>query len=734
MRRPRRAATVLAALGGLVTSVSSFSSGFVPCGFVVEAQAQGLAMGSGRMRTDDDVYDEEQEIPGRGTLRGSFGVPVAERLLSSSNPEERLRGIRRLGAIGTPEAIDALVDGLEQSSILARDPRARLEAMRALAEHATKENVRPLLVRELSEAGPDGRAAIGPLGALARGAAALSLAKSGDKKALLALFGAVANGGPGGEAAAEALVVYPPASLGPLLEGKRRLEPTLSTMLADGGELRGLDKLHTTLEEGDLPAKTAAALALARLGDATPKDLALTWVKGNDPKLQRIGAEVLVRLGADAAIAAVNTLFATNATRADGVRLALVFPRPEFVEPLVKVLDSLGAEDKDKAIAAIGRIGGRAAAEALLTMLAKPELGTAAAFALSRMPGQEGKEALSRALASTSAQKGGPRRLITRAAVVRAIVMGEEPSGLGDTLKRMAAEKDAADRAVSLFGRVATGRTNARDAVAEACSSGKTCELVLVAALARALLARGPEGLSELGPLLSQAAKVSGDEPSLLAIASGVFLLAEPSSKAVPTTQLLRWAEGGGPLAPLAARALPSRDDESTRARIKRLLEGTDPVIRAHAALGLAFDPEPDATSLLVMAYRFEEDAEVRRAVVRALSERKEPQRQTTLREARDLDPDDGVRALARAALRGRSLAPLSSTPGGSVVWISLIANAPSALASIEGRAGRLVRSDGLVVPLVADPDGVILVPTLAEGRSRLTLAPEAALGDAHAP
>jgi hypothetical protein len=119
---------------------------------------------------------------------------------------------------------------------------------------------------------------------------------------------------------------------------------------------------------------------------------------------------------------------------------------------------------------------------------------------------------------------------------------------------------------------------------------------------------------------------------------------------------------------------------------------------------------------------------------VRALSERREPQREATLVLARDLDPDDGVRALARAALSGRSLAPPPSVVSGSVVWVSIVANGPSALAAIEGRAGRLLRSDGVVVPVVADPDGVLIVPGLPEGRAALTLAPEAVPGDAAAP
>src|SRR5262249_61408182 len=127
---------------------------------------------------------------------------------------------------------------------------------------------------------------------------------------------------------------------------------------------------------------------------------------------------------------------------------------------------------------------------------------------------------------------------------------------------------------------------------------------------------------------------------------------------ALPPRRPATGAGAGGPLAPLAARALPSRDADALRGRLKRLLEGSDPVVRAHIALGLARDPEPSAVSLLTSAYRFEDDAGVRRAIMRALSRRPEVQRMATLIEARDLDPAADVRALGRAALAGPALTP----------------------------------------------------------------------------
>jgi hypothetical protein len=257
----------------------------------------------------------------------------------------------------------------------------------------------------------------------------------------------------------------------------------------------------------------------------------------------------------------------------------------------------------------------------------------------------------------------------------------------------------------------------------------------VIHAAARASLVRGPEeGEPFMALLLSPAilghelgaaksgAVLGGPLPEETAVAAGVALLFAPDGGDLPTSLLAAWAEQGGPLSPLAARALPSRDDDVLRGTIKRLLEGSDPVVRAHVALGLGRDPEASAVSLLVSAYRFEEDATVRRAIVRALSRRKEAQRMQTLRLARDLDPDETVRALARAAHGGRAVdEPRSSVPG-ALVWVTLTPNDAQAQGMASGRTARLVRPDGLAIPVVADPDGVLMVPGLPPGESSLLL------------
>lgn len=693
------------------------------------AQAQGIAVGTigGRNPGEDSRSTSDPH-----SLRGLFGVAVAEKLLASNLPHDRLRGVVRLGAIGTPEAIDVLTSALEQSTIITRDARARLEAIRALAPFASRENVRALLIRELGE-GPDGRAGSSPLTTLTRGAAALALAKTGEKKALSALVSAVVQGGVGADAATMALLEYPPTSLNVLLDGRRRIDPAIANLLATLGDMRAQERLRATLGETDPAVQTAAALALVKLGDATPAVAARAWVKSEDTRQRRAGAEVLARLGTDDADEAIALLLSNPGTRSEGVRLAFSAPRKELIKPLLDAFDSLGLDDRDKALATIGRVGNADAVRALMAQFDKPERATSVAFALARMPAKDARIALEQALASASAKTGAPRRLIVRAATVRTLFVHDEPVGLGPALEALVKEKAAEDLAVGYFGLVATGRMRVRAAVKEALATtkGPTRDAVL-AAVGRASLARGAEGPSEFVEILRTTQ--GPDAPGNVTPAMGLVLLADPNDLGLSTETLARLAEEGGPLSPLAARALPSRDGEAVRSRIKRLLEGTDPLLRAHTALGLATDPEADAVSLLVEAYRFEEDASVRRAVIRALSVRTEKQRLNTLNIARDLDPDDAVRALARAALAGRSLLPAATDPSGTVLWISLVANAPSAMASIAGRAARFVRPDGLAIPVVSDPDGVLIIPGVPEGRAGLTLAPEPVSGDAPSP
>lgn len=674
-------------------------------------------------------------------LRERFGLPRAQRLLLAGDSATRVRGVERIASLGTPDAIDALVDVMESNSTAQGDARMRLAAVRVLAGETKRANVRQLLLREVTDnAVTEGRA-VSPLSWVLRGTAAMALARGGDRGAVGALSSALLRPGLPAEAAILALRAYPPESLDVFVESRhasakeasapalprgegRRLSPVIAAFLGEIGDLRAVDRLRALLSEGDQAGKAAAAVALAKLGDEAALKLGTEWAGKPDARLKAVGAEVLTALDAPSAPAVVTALIESEAGRGEGLRLALRAPSPALAAPLAKILPALGEGQRDPAIAAIGRSGGVAE---LVPLLGKPEAAIAAAFALATLPGDRARAALEQALSGAKVKGGGALRLIARAGTVRALSLDDRPAGLRAALRDLAGGKDPADRAAGTFGLVALGVVSLEDVVRGACKAGGAggdCDLVTLAAAARGALALpdGPRSLDPLLPILARAPAGGG----VLAEIAGAALIAHPDGAGLPTQLLAGWAEAGGALAPLAARALPSRDDEAIRGRIKRLLEGTDPVVRAHVALGLARDPDPSAVTLLTNAYRFEEDAGVRRAVVRALSRRAEVQREATLQLARDLDPDDDVRALARAAIEGRDLDPQvrparGVEPRRSVAWITVRSTEPPA-AGAPPHAARVVRSDGVAVPVVADPDGALIVPGLPPGLGALLL------------
>ena len=719
--------------------------------------------------------DSAKPLGGTTSIKDLFGVSVAKRLLQSDDTDDRIRGIERLGSLGSDEAIDALVQALDGGGSASSDTKVRLVAVRILAAHTDRETARQVLVRELSTpVGPEARGTVSPLQSLLRRTAAFALARAGTKKTTTPLLAAVERGGLAADAAIAALKVYPPASLETFLDNKKKLPPAQIAFLGELGDLRAIEKLRPLLTGDDNDVKMSAVIALAKLGDETAATTVKPWLKRGDPRLLKAAAEVLMYLGAAEAGPAVAALLASDVTREAGLSLALRAPMRSLVEPLATAMDKLSADDKARAIAAIGRAGGPDAVKKLAAVIEKglwgptaadekapkkadekaskkdekaskkvdtadvkfdgskiPPLVLGALHALATMPGEEARGALAKLLADPRASKEDViGRVVARASILRVIVRGDAPEGLAARLEAWASSKDASSRAVATLGQVVTGAKSAAD-VAAACTE-KKCDEPALRAAARGALARGASALEPFLALLEQPWARGADlaKPRGVAIAAGVGLLAHPGGRGVPTSVLAAWAEAGGPLAPLAARALPSRDDDVTRGRIKRLLEGSDPVVRGHVALGLGKDPEADAVSLLAMAYRFEDDAAVRAAIVRGLGERKEPQRLETLEAARALDPDDSVRALARAAMAGRSLVPPVSM-AQAAAWVTIEDNdaiepaaAGKATAAPRGRTGRVVRSDGVAIPFVADPDGALILPGLSYQKFNLQLEP----------
>jgi len=702
-------------------------------------------------------------------LRERVGVARGKDLLQAGQWKLRLRGIERLAANGTDDAVELIADALQPGSAVRTDARTRLAAVRALAPHARQDEVRQALQRVLN--GVRAGAPESELDVLARTTAALVLAKAGAEapraakeqeksadeddpeeegleadddddddeserksrraddddddddddakkkrkrkrkperprdKVVTPLVAAVIGRGRTGELARAALLAYPPDSLRSFLRGKKKLSVAVIELLGDLGDVRAIGTLRRQMRRKGDRAKVAAVVALAKLGDGNAARHARVWLGLSSPRpnMRVAATEALTLLDTRDAPAAIAKLLAAAVTRNHGLRLAQRSLSPSLVPTLAAVVDApVSVREKAVATAIIARIGGARAVPALLKLLSNPQLATSAAFGLASARPVAASHALQRALSSAGA--GAPRRLVLRACLVRWLKLGQEVEGLAAALRAALGSKDPADRAVAAFGLAVLGRETVPALLSSA-------EAEVRYAAARAALALGPKAIAALTPALVKGG--AGEQPNRDTVAAGLAMLVAPA--AVSTTRLAQWAERGDSLSALAAYRLAARDSRSFRGRLKRLFEGSDATIRLHVAMGLALSPEPDAVSLLTDAYRFEVDNMVRRVIVRSLSVRSERLRLATLRLASELDPDPWARAMARSALAGRQHKLVLPPNGKEVAWISLRANAAEQRSRIDMREGQLFRVDGLSLPVISDPDGVLLVAGLNE-------------------
>lgn len=636
-----------------------------------------------------------------GDLRGRFGVGAAEKLLASPDPETRLRGLRRLAAIDTPQAIDLLVRSQDAGMATVRDPRARLEAIRGLAPHASDDGPRQTVLRTLAEASV---AAEGDdLAALLRDTAALAIARFGGPRGTEALAGFVRQGGSAARAAAAALRAHPPEAIDALAGARSPLSPDVATLLGELGDLRAIPWLRRAVRQGEPRTRLAALVALARLGDAEAGLIARGWATAGDPAAKLAAALALTIVAPAEGRRLVATLLPDATTQSGALDLALAAPGPELagaLTPLVREPTPL--DTRRLAIAALGRSGGTGAEAALAALLGDAAVSTEAGLALALMPGSGARRALEAVLAEPSR----PRAAVAlRAAAVRAIALSDTVGGARDVARAMQGTPAGA------FYLVATGEVRARELAGDA---------AVVPAISRAVLARSGREAEELAHALAAA------EDPRLRDALGVTLVASPLGGPFSTSALRAWVEEGGALAPLAARALTARDEAELRVPLEALARSGDPTIRAHVALGLGASASADAAGRLAAMLPFETDASVRRAAARSLAARKEPNARAALALLVDLDPDPGVRAVARAAIAGRPAPPRA---GELVAW-SHVTDASGA----TPRALRFERPDGLVVPVVPDDDGALLVPGLPAGISRASVAPAVASPPALSP
>ncbi len=666
-------------------------------------------------------------------LRAQLGIPVAQRLLASEDLGARLRGIERLGAIGTTEAVDALVDAMDPQSVAARDVRARLVAVRVLAGEAKRDNVRQLLLREVTDtSGADGRSGALPLSAVRRQTAALALARSGDRKAVGALVNVLFQAGPVGEAAVRALRAYPPSSLEPFLEGRKRLTPGLATFLGELGDLRAIERLRAMVGESDPTGKMAAAVALARLGDEAALPVAREWLTKSEPRQRRAAAEVLVLLDAPEAPAAVAALLESDATRDEGLRLALAAPSPALAATLAKVLPGLPEEQRLHAVAALGRAG---AVTQLVPLLDQADTALAAAFALATIPGAEARTALEHALAGETAKADEARRLLLRAGVVRALVLGDAPAGLHDGLRALFKGTAPADRAAGAFGLVALGKMSLGDALEASCQKGETlvCDAAATAAARGALaLPDGASSLEPLLPLLERAAAAA--DPRLGGRPRGSTDAARDRARArccspTPTAATCpprcsppgprrgaRWRRSPRARSPAATtRRSAAASSACSKGAIPwsaPTSPSASPAIRSPRPCRSSPRPTASRTTRACAAPWCAPSHGGRRCS--ASPRWRSPAISTpTTRCARWPPPPwPGACSTPRSARRSAS-SPGARSPGSPS---SPTTDPPRP----SPRTARLVRADGLAVPAVADPDGALLVPGMPVGAASL--------------
>ena len=650
------------------------------------------------------------------SLRGRFGLEMADRLLKSTDPDEHLRGIVRAASVGTPEAMGLIIAQTDPNALARIDSRALLELARALAPFTSDDTARARLVAILGAPAPsptgrrsgepsafdaDGGARV----ALARATAARALATSSEPKALEALANAVRIGGPGQTAAAAALGVES-ISIPDVLPRTTPMSsvPALRA-LAQSGDLRSLDALQTQMAAGDIPTRAAALIALAQLGDMRVLAAARAATGEKDARLRAAAGEALVLLDAPERFQDVVILINDDATARTGIRLAERTQDANIVAALAsRLAASSDPFERQSILTALGRGLTDNALKQLVVFTADPRLGGDAVQAIARSPNAGALAALEKL-----AGEPGKTRLAVRGYVLRALLLGARSTPLDERTRALAASANAADRAVGVFARVALGQAALDDAL------GDKDPTVRRAAAVASLALRGDAPAETLLRHLQS----EKDEATRHVLALG--LRGGDPNGTVPTLVLVDRAESGGADAPLAALALAQRKDDAQKTKLDTLLASRDPLLRLHTALGLANNEDPESVGRLAHAYRYEADVQVRRAVMRALALRKEdaPIRTETLRLAATLDPDGLVRGYADRAQKGL---PIDAVPATlDVAWIRVI---PAQGGAPPPLLGAYVTDAGLALPIAFDVDGFALVPSVPPGEGRLVLEP----------
>ncbi|HVW25327.1 MAG TPA: HEAT repeat domain-containing protein [Polyangiaceae bacterium] len=645
---------------------------------------------------------------GTASLRTRFGIGAAETLGASDSLAERLRGLERLGAVGTPRAVQRLVRALEPGGS-AKAPEERLVAVRQLSLHADDPSARRALARVLAGHFAPSTDALSALDDLAERTAALALSRSEQPDALTALGKALESPGRAAAAAEAALVAHPPRDLDAVLAAARLPSLSLAHALDELADQRGFDTLRDVVRLGTPDVRAAAAIALTRLGDFETVELSRQWLVPGAPAVLRVAAaRILAMAHAQGAARAIGALLRDPATADAALDLALEAPNPALVPELSHLLRDGAGDRAEDVVVAIGRAGGDGAVRQLTPLLDDAALAPAAAYELARMPGDAAARAIEALLLRPSTQ-----RLAARAATARAFLLDDAPPRLESTLDAMYRSRDAADRAVAAVGLSVLDPDRVLSFV-------RSADEAVVRAAASCLLLAPKETAAYVAERLLGSAR--GDTQTALALS-----LAVPGASEHATTgTLLALVDSGGAAAPLAALALGERDRPTERPRLDELLASSDPAIRAHVALGLAASKESDAAGRLEAAYRLETNATVRAAIVHALAARTEPSRARVLALAAAFDPDPDVRASALMTTGGHATFALAR--GRALAWIPVVESASGRPA--EATVG-VEEPGGLLLPAASAPDGVVMVSGLAPGPVVLRVAPARDPGNA---
>ena len=644
------------------------------------------------------------EKPGtQSSLRSRVGIEAAEPLLKSESTELRQRAFEKLGAAGTSAALELLADALELGGA-ARTANERLVVVRALAPHAKEERARGALVRAMGGALTRDE----PADIMVRQTAALALARSRDRNALVALAQALRQPGRVSETARVALRAHPPKSLDLLFSARGVPTPALAGLVGDLGYARGRELLQTLSRSGAPALRSEALIALSKVDRGAAVALARGFIKNEKHRDLRLAATRVLATARDAeASAALGTLLAEPALLGDALGIALDAPLPTFGPLLARVAPS-DPGDIERLFTALGRAGGSVALARLESSLGRAEHAWAAAYALSLSTDADADNVLERALARPES-----RREAARAAVLRSQALGSGVGGLDEALVALEGSASTADRAAAAFCRATLDHD-----VGARLVRGR--DSLVVRSASRAAL--------DLDVAIAAAERLATEPNAEIRTALALSLALPKAADRVPTAVLTALLETHGAAAHLAAFALSARDDERERPRLRELLASGDPLLRAHVALGLVRSKEPSAVGLLDEAYRFESDPLVRRAIVTTLGGRTEKGRERTLRLAADLDADDLARIAARRALVGSLTASDRSASG--TVWIRVVGSP----AGGSGTTVVVTTPTGLALPLYPDPDGTVTVSGLPSGPVSVTLASGAPDGDSPKP